>query len=93
MTVFLLGVWQAYTLELEAEVAKLKEMNRELQKKQVCYLYEVKILLFQLEYLAMAKCLNPTLVVAGGNNASSERCGIYSLSVLHFQEPMLCWCC
>ncbi|XP_044491129.1 ABSCISIC ACID-INSENSITIVE 5-like protein 7 [Mangifera indica] len=25
---------QAYTLELEAEVAKLKEMNRELQKKQ-----------------------------------------------------------
>lgn len=46
MTLFLLGVWQAYTLELEAEVAKLKEMNRELQKKQVCYVYEVKILLF-----------------------------------------------
>ena len=28
-------VMQAYTLELEAEVAKLKELNEELQKKQV----------------------------------------------------------
>lgn len=27
--------WQAYTLELEAEVAKLKEMNEELLRKQV----------------------------------------------------------
>lgn len=31
----LFGIWQAYTLELEAEVAKLKEIKQELQKKQV----------------------------------------------------------
>ncbi|GKV01568.1 hypothetical protein SLEP1_g14115 [Rubroshorea leprosula] len=30
----LLDLWQAYTLELEAEVAKLKELNEELQRKQ-----------------------------------------------------------
>lgn len=29
------GICQAYTLELEAEVAKLKEIKQELQKKQV----------------------------------------------------------
>lgn len=33
---------QAYTLELEAEVAKLKEMNRDLQRKQV-YIIGVKL--------------------------------------------------
>jgi len=33
---------QAYMMELEAEVAKLKELNDELQKKQVC-LYNVCI--------------------------------------------------
>lgn len=27
---------KAYTVELEAEVAKLKEVNEELQRKQVC---------------------------------------------------------
>lgn len=32
----LMALWQAYTLELEAEIAKLREMNQELQKKQVC---------------------------------------------------------
>lgn len=31
-------IFQAYTLELEAEIAKLKEMNQELQKKQVYYM-------------------------------------------------------
>ena len=30
-----LGFFQAYTMELEAEVAKLKEENEELRKKQV----------------------------------------------------------
>jgi hypothetical protein len=29
------GFYQAYTMELEAEVAKLKEENEELRKKQV----------------------------------------------------------
>jgi hypothetical protein len=28
-------MYQAYMMELEAEIAKLKEMNEELQKKQV----------------------------------------------------------
>ncbi|KAE8690594.1 ABSCISIC ACID-INSENSITIVE 5-like protein 5 [Hibiscus syriacus] len=35
---------QAYTMELEAEVAKLKEMNQELQRKQVCNVSGLKIL-------------------------------------------------
>lgn len=32
---YVLGFSQAYTMELEAEVAKLKEENKELQRKQV----------------------------------------------------------
>lgn len=35
MLTFVLGLWQAYTMELEAEVAKLKELNQELERKQV----------------------------------------------------------
>lgn len=38
------GFWQAYTLELEAEVAKLKELNQELERKQVSFLNKVKFL-------------------------------------------------
>lgn len=41
---FLSGFWQAYTLELEAEVAKLKELNQELERKQVSFLNQVKFL-------------------------------------------------
>ena len=37
--------WQAYTLELEAEVAKLKEMNQKLQRKQVL-LYGLRFFVF-----------------------------------------------
>ena len=36
----LCGFLQAYTMELEAEVAKLKEDNEELRKKQVFSLVE-----------------------------------------------------
>jgi ABA responsive element binding factor len=40
------GFLQAYTLELEDEVAKLKELNKELQRKQVCSFLEKKFLEF-----------------------------------------------
>lgn len=36
ISVVVLVLHQAYTMELEAEVAKLKEENDELRKKQVC---------------------------------------------------------
>lgn len=36
LVIAVLGVVQAYTLELEAEVAKLKEVIGDLQEKQVC---------------------------------------------------------
>lgn len=35
--VYFFGFHQAYTMELEAEVAKLKEKNEELEKKQVIF--------------------------------------------------------
>lgn len=37
---------KAYTVELEAEVAKLKEVNEELQRKQVRYIVILREKLF-----------------------------------------------
>ena len=40
LTKFVLGdMQQSYMMELETEVAKLKERNEELQRKQVYFMY------------------------------------------------------
>lgn len=41
------GNFQAYTMELEAEVAKLKEENQELRKKQVQFTHSLLPLAYE----------------------------------------------
>lgn len=74
---------QAYTLELEAEVAKLKEMNEDLQRKQVCELFQVKITGYSSGYpsLANPKLFDFSFFAAGRNCGNAERSGT-SLPIL-----------
>lgn len=63
---------QAYTLELEAEVAKLKELNQELRSKQVNSFVKLK----SEKFWPVSTLLDHALVAAGWNYGNAEKSGM-----------------
>ncbi|RZS04410.1 hypothetical protein BHM03_00034736 [Ensete ventricosum] len=79
-------IGMAYTMELEAEVAKLKEQNQELQEKQVvfstvltCLIYDIMISLTSDE---------PLQLFVGRNDGDAEK-SVNVLGALRLRNKIL----